>query len=194
MNHYVRIYPFVNDNVTYARFISIPPNLYKISDQGVSWVNDLNGDLEVEFVNSSKLFPDILSTNTGLFLISNNFKKIIEEELIEDIPHIEFFYVKTNIDDVHYWALNILNNIKCFDWENSIYTVFESDSNVLIDKPDTVTSLVIDDIKVGDRNVFRMYEKRTNLFISQKFLSILVKYDISGYRITYTSDLRQIFD
>ena len=159
-----------------------------------------NRGLEINIADSPEIFFEKVKLNHRDFfigpytlpIISDKLKKILEK-LENDLPFMQFIPVKSNIK-IDYYVLNLLENIYCFDWDESEYTRYPEFLTELQDRPDEISKLVLVKEKIGKRNIFRMEEQSVHIFISDKLSDILVENDITGIKITKTPNLRQMYD
>lgn len=125
---------------------------------------------------------DFPMSSFTLPVISGKLKNILEEN--ENVGNLEFLPLTIrNLDNQtnEYWGLNILNNIKCFDWENSKYEKFPPELfPELTDRPSKIFQLKIKADAINSRNIFRMYEAPVEIFVSSKLRTAIEKANLSG--------------
>jgi hypothetical protein len=178
---------FLAERITGSAFIS--ENIFN----GVSFMGQPCPVIKVKNLKGRQ--TDFISSGDRLPVISNSFKCILELSGT-DRGHLEFLHVEfENCPELNhkYWLLNILHPIKCFDWEKSEYTVYDT----LVDNekwPDEITRLVMLDEEIGGRNIFRMHEKSTDIFVSHTLQEAILSNKLSGITFTESPDLSLILD
>ena len=155
-------------------------------------VSTPDGNISIVFNHMDGKFTDFPIGGTVLPLVSEKFRQLLENG--EDCNHLEFLPIEYgNNEQVppKYWLMNILNNISCFDWEHSVYTRYPDSMKELAGRPETVDKLVIDESKVNGRNIFRIKELPTNIFISKALKNKLQKEKISGIHFTKSNEFEK---
>jgi|GEM_PF-1724528 len=142
-------------------------------------------DNEIEFKNIwlknvSKRFPDLMGTGSSEFFITSKFKELIES--MESPENIHFISGEFTRKPKHYWLVNLLNNVACFDWEKSDYTLYDE---TLVGRKaiNSIEKLAIKEEKVNGRNIFRIEEKPVSIYISQKLKDAMEEHGITGYAL-----------
>lgn len=126
--------------------------------------------------NVSKRFPDLMGSSFFDFFVSDKFRKTIES--MESSENIRFISGSFAPKPKTYNLVNILNNVDCFDWDNSEYTTY---SNPKVLKK--IQKLVIIEDKVNDRNIFRISDYPSHVFISEKLKNAIEENEITGYTL-----------
>ncbi|MBU3661259.1 MAG: hypothetical protein FGM14_15410 [Flavobacteriales bacterium] len=145
----------------------------------------------IHFENLKKQPLDFLTDYGFRPIVSLKMKQILEDQK-DDFPYLQFIPLKSKLKK-EYFFLQILENIHCFDWEKSEYTrhpEFLGLENI----PDKVSKLVMHHEKIGTRNIFRMAEKSTKIFVSDSLANILTANNITGMRITKSPNLDRLYD
>lgn len=152
-----------------------------------------NQPIAIEFKRLSAKTVDYCELS-GLPIVSEKLKNILSSS--SDCDYLEFIPVSTNLGKEYpYYLLNILENIKCMNWEKSEFTTFPKREDASkSDRPDVITNLVLNEDKINGRNIFRMYEARTNIFISNQLALEFVKNKITGCIFVKTPNLCYVYD
>ena len=145
----------------------------------------------IHFENLNKQPYDFLTNYGSTPIVSLKMKQILEGQK-DDFHYLQFIPVQSKLK-IEYFFLQILENIHCFDWEKSEYTRFPEFLG-LQNIPDNVSKLVMDQQKIGARNIFRMEEQSHHIFISDTLSDILVENKITGMRITKSPNLDRMYD
>jgi hypothetical protein len=184
---------YTPDEVELAEIESIR-NIEEISLDGKKI--DVSTPIRAKLKNNKANFPDLLIGATSLPIVSEKLKEILLDnsfpEKMEFIPIIIDLPVQKS-----YYVLNILDNLKCFDWKNAEYDDFpeflKEELPHLSDKPETINKLVLNESKIEKRNLFRMYEQPTSVFISSQLKEEFKKNNVTGCRFAELSEYRKIF-
>lgn len=126
-------------------------------------------------------------------IISNRFKEILAA--LPDSQYMQFIPCQSNYSKAseQFWVLNLLELVDCFDWENSEYIKRTKHINPSEFWPDEVTRVEMRADKIGDRNIFRMLDSPTNIFISKYLENIILEKKLK-LTLVRTPDLTQITD
>lgn len=129
---------------------------------------------------------DMLIGATSFPIVSERLKDLLmEHAATEFLQFLPLTIASPKMDD-RYYLLNILNNLKCFDWDKSDYSEFpdfiKKELPHLTDMPDHIKKLVLRETVIGTRDIFRMYEKPADVFISGRLKGIMEQEGISGCR------------
>lgn len=130
-------------------------------------LKDIAGKIEIDVESAKGVPTDYPGRVTVLPIISDSFRRLLST--YEKEENLEFIEVKIkNAPSINkeYWVLNLLNNIKCFDWENSVYRKMPEDRVPNADYPRTISSLKIKPEPIGNRKIFRMHEEPGEIFVS----------------------------
>ncbi|MCT4637809.1 MAG: hypothetical protein N4A72_08875 [Bacteroidales bacterium] len=136
----------------------------------------INSELNIKFRDGVCNNTDYPIGATVLPIVSEKLRLIIAD--IEDSDNIEFIPVKSDKQDSRYYLLNLLNNIPCFDFENSEYTTYINNNNIKM--VETVDRLKMNTELIGNRNIFRIKEIPAHIFVTTKFKDTLEQNNITG--------------
>ena len=106
-------------------------------------------------------FPITLIDDT--YIVDNRFDA--DGQIRQDVPTISYFYI-----------IQILTFLKVFDYDNSEYKVLRSNPNM----PGIIKKLVLKEPQGGFPPLFRIFEKPSSVFVSQKAKEALEANNIKG--------------
>lgn len=157
-----------------------------------TWIDDI-GNPHLTFKNKHADLTDYVGgVATSFPIISHRLKEVLET--LVDSNNIQFFECASNYaKKAKFYIMHIVGYIDCFDWENSGYTKRKSATNENEYWADEIKKVVFLKDKVGDRNIFRMSQSETNIFISEKLEDIILE---KRLRVTLvrTKNLTQVTD
>lgn len=130
--------------------------------------------------NVSKRFPDLMGTGSSEYFITDKFKDLILS--MESPENIHFIHGVFTRKPKEYWLMNLLNNVECFDWENSEYTIYD-EARVGRKAINEIEKLAIKEEKVNGRNIFQIAEYPFSIYISQKLKDAMEEHGITGYAL-----------
>ncbi|GGG41206.1 hypothetical protein GCM10011344_47620 [Dokdonia pacifica] len=136
----------------------------------------LNEKRKIPVKNKKKKIPDILKS--GEVLVNEKVKKLLEEQTTAIIN-----YIPLKVDKYDYWLLNIINHLDCFDYENSEFTTLKSG------KPFKITNLKLITQNIPEIAIFRLKEKSSTLFVTDKLKTILEEANVTGIRFNEDMNL-----
>ena len=140
-----------------------------------------NENYFLEAKNKTGMMTDYISAGEVLIpIVSEKVKDLLSDLQAGELKNSQFIPVKITNHNQSNKAYYILNNIECFDWENSKYTRFPSFLTKLKDFPNKIEKLVFKNDAIGSRNIFRMYERKSFIFASEKVKNIFEVNNISG--------------
>jgi len=88
--------------------------------------------------------------------------------------------------DHSYFFLNILDNLECFDWEQSLY------ERLPVSKaPTDVTKLVVHSEKLKDRNIVRIAEIPSLILVGEKLRQLVESEKITGISFQSLDDYNE---
>ena len=154
----------------------------KISDKLLDGEKSNVVSINLNIVAKTGRKPDYL-IGTGLPIVSEKIRQILEREVSKT-----YQYIDTNLEG--YFLLHVVGLVKCFDWENSIYTKHPPFLSELQDRPDKVEKLVLNKAVEG-LDIFRMYEEPVTLFISDRLKGIFEKNGVTGVEYKTLSEYRK---
>jgi|GEM_PF-1704821 len=143
--------------------------------------------ITLDLKNTTKIYPDFMGSTEHFPIVSEKLKQLLES--LPDSEHLQFFECElTNgKTDKKYYYLNILHNIECLDREQSECR-FDEDNPEIVWR---IFKLVMKMDKVADRNIFRMQEYKSSIFISSFLEKRLKEENITGYKTGESEDLRE---
>lgn len=175
MSDYIRLNCYrTNELVYYKDLTGINEELRHTEFDGVSIENI--GSPEIVLKNKSAKPSDFVM-GLGKFnfpVVSGRFKDFLCS--YSDKEYLQFFECTSNSTRKEkYYLMNILENIDCFDWENSTYNKlpYATDKNRFW--ADEITEIQFVEEKINGRNIFRCTEYDTNIFISKEFEEEILK-------------------
>jgi len=143
--------------------------IYKLMDG--EKIHDIDMS-KAKIKNITKKFPDVIGTGSSEYFVTNAFKRVIEG--LESAENMHFIAV--TLVDKQYWLLNILNNIECFDFENSEYSVREGNPRIIRD----IKTMALMESRINGRHIFRVAEKPVYIFISQTLKDAIEANNLTG--------------
>lgn len=148
---------------------------------GIPLLEHANG-IEVKVKNKDSNPTDYPTRAISLPIISNHLKELLASE---SRGHVEFLSLSLkNIKRAKesYWGLNILNNLKCFDWNSSKYVRYPESIVSLADRPREIIELKLKDSAIMGINIFRMYEAPAYIFVKAELKVAMEKANLTGIK------------
>ncbi|WP_445432798.1 imm11 family protein [Chryseobacterium indoltheticum] len=160
----------------------INENLRNDIINGISIINKESPLATLSGLNANK--PDILVGGAVFPIVSEKFRNEFTEKFTQDIQFIEFLPITFKNENFtsKYYLMNILKNINCFDFEKSEYTKLPID--IFPDQQDLIFSiekLQFKYEKINNRNIFRMSEKSTDIYLSEEFKKFITNNEYKGF-------------
>lgn len=133
-------------------------------------------------LNANK--PDVLVGGAIFPIISEKFRNDFLKKFTQDANFIEFLPITFKNENFFskYYLMNILKNISCFDFEKSEYTKLPID--IFPDQQDLIFSIEKLEFKyeaINNRNIFRMSEKPTDIYISSEIKKFIIDNEYKGF-------------
>ena len=164
-----------------------PEGIFDLINEGKSFIEKLEGkSVSMEYKRKNGRKTDWVNGIQSIDIISEKFKLLIEEEHV-DQPFLEFYpaflnYKGNNLKE-KYYCFNTLTLVNAFDREKSIYSVYE-DTDIV----KSIDKLVLDTSKINNRNIFRVEQVETILFVSKLLKEKIEKANLSGLEFMKIED------
>jgi hypothetical protein len=158
---------------------NIPQNIDSRITRGNTLAIDEISSIELIFTNPDYEPADILRGIMQSEVISEKARQIFEklDANIQFLP-VKVMHKSKKLLTLDYFITNILHNVACFDYQKSIYTPFGDDLEIVA----SVEKIVLDESKIGDRNIFRIKEVRSKIVFSEKAMNAAVSANLSGLK------------
>lgn len=192
MSNFVRIISYRTDgDLYYTDIDNINKEAEKLEFEGVL-IEDI-GDPTIKFRNKKAKITDYIMGIGRFPIVSTRFKDLLSS--LPDSEYIQFIKCKSNYfkQTEEFWMMNILELVDCFDWEKSEYVKRTKYSNPNEFWPDDVTKVEIIDEKTNGRNIFRVLDFPTYIFISKQLEGLILENKIK-LTLVRTQDLTQVTD
>ena len=183
MEEYCRMQIYVGNEHAYISGIALPEEEKDKLIEGR--LIDKTIQINAIIKNKTKQFPDLMGDSNIKLIVSEKFKQLLGFFIKSN----EIQFLPIQMINEKYWLLNVLNNIKCFNWEKSTYTTFNN-TKVL----DEITNLVFDRQSLSGINIFRMKEEPFNLFIKKPLHDAIIENKLTGVRFIYSMDLTNEYE
>jgi len=167
----------------YVTDTKIPESLRYHTTEGIPL--EITEKINLDLKNTTKAYPDFMGATEHVPIVSEKFKQLLES--LPDSKYFQFFEcaLPNGKADQNYYYLNILENIECLDREKSECR-FDEDNPKIVWR---IFKLVMKMDKVTDRNLFRMQEYKSSIFISPFLENKLKEENITGYKIGDSENL-----
>lgn len=192
MSNFIRIQCYHTDGHLYYKNISgINKEAEKLEFEGI-FIENI-GDPVITFRSKSAKLTDYIMGIGWFPIVSTRFKEILSA--LPDSEYIQFIKCHSNYSKPteEFWIMNILDLVDCFDWEKSDYTKHAKYSNPNEFWPDDITRVELIDEKTNGRNIFRVLDFPTNIFISKHLEKIILEKKLK-LTLVRTQDLTQVTD
>lgn len=192
MSNFIRIMSYHRDgDLYYTNIENINKEAEKLEFEGVL-IEDI-GDPTIKFRNKKAKITDYIMGIGRFPIVSTRFKDLLSS--LPDSEYIQFIKCKSNYfkQTEEFWMMNILELVDCFDWEKSEYTKRTKYSNPNEFWPDDVTKVEMIDEKTNGRNIFRVLDFPTYIFISKQLEALILENKIK-LTLVRTQDLTQVID
>ena len=160
-------------------------------------INQQNELISSFEIGKSNIYPDFPMADTFIPIVSDRFKKLLSN--LPDHKYLEFVPIKISPkrqNITKYFALNILENIPCFDWDKSQYNKFSDDflkkNPSLSSRPAQIDKLVFVTALLANRNIFRMAESPTPIFVSDYLKKMIEDDGLIGIKFMPIEDFEQL--
>ncbi|UUC47165.1 imm11 family protein [Flavobacterium cerinum] len=175
----------------YTNIENINKEAEKLEFEGVL-IEDI-GDPTIKFRNKKAKITDYIMGIGRFPIVSTRFKDLLSS--LPDSEYIQFIKCKSNYfkQTEEFWIMNILELVDCFDWEKSEYVKRTKYSNPNEFWPDDVTKVEMIDEKTNGRNIFRVLDFPTYIFISKQLEGLILENKIK-LTLVRTQDLTQVID
>lgn len=175
MNKYYILKSVVENEDYFAEKVNISENgIYRESLSGVSLKSK---NIKIELKKGKGKVKNNIENLLGIFIVS----ELISNRLLETCHNeIELFEVDVNMPtNSKYYFLNILDNIDAINFQESLLVEIIPDTKVFSE----VERLVLDDSKIGSRQIFRLKHFRDEIIISQDLKNILESLKLSEFTL-----------
>ena len=154
--------------------IKYDPKVASKIRKGKSLANEDNFEIRINY-NDEKLLVDFY--DPGVPIVSERLKNLLEQQFEKELFEFCGINVFKSADPANqkYYAFNILENMDCFDKENSVYNTFEGSTVI-----NSIAKLVLKEEMLSRRNIFRITPIRTAIFVNQKFKQAIEENNITG--------------
>lgn len=159
MNKYYILKSVVENEDYFAEKVNVSENgIYKKSLSGISLKSK---NLKIELKKGKGKVKNNIENSFGIHVIS----ELISNSLLETCNNeIELFEVDINMPtNSKYYFLNILENIDAINFQKSLLVEIIPETKVFSE----VKRLILDDSKVGSRQIFRLKQFRDEIIIAQ---------------------------
>jgi hypothetical protein len=174
MNKYYVLKSIVENEDYFAEKVNISENgIYRESLSGVSLKSK---NIKIELKKSKGKVKNNIENSLGIPIIS----ELISNRLLElCLNEIELFEVDVNmLTNSKYYFLNILDNIDAINFQESLLVEIIPDTKVLSE----VERLILDDFKIGSRQIFRLKHFNAEIIISQDLKNSLAELQLSEFK------------
>lgn len=181
MKKYYRLNFTIKDQFVYVTSINISDvENKKYSNAEKLEEKVLNADVEREYAK----FPDLMGSSMVHPLASDKLKEV----LLQIVPEQQIQFIPVKVSDKIYWLINVLNNIDCFDHEQSEFTTYSSGALRKITKG------VIKSDLVEGVDLFRVAGRYVDIFLSERMKKKLEESKIVGLNIIKTDNWERSWD
>jgi len=192
MSNFIRIQSYhTNGHLYYTDIDNIDNDAEKLVFSGVAIDNI--GDPTLKFRSKNAKVTDYIMGIGRFPIVSTRFKDIVSS--LPDSKYIQFIPCKSNYakQKEEFWIMNVLELVDCFDWEKSEYIKKPRHINPNEFWADDVTRVEMIDEKTNGRNIFRVRNFPTYIFISKHLESIILEQKLK-VTLVRTQDLTQYSD
>ena len=139
------------------------------------------------FLNNREKRMDYISGIHSFPIISGKFKLVLEEfkEYLEFHP-IKLSCLNSPLVYEDYFFLNILENVACFDWDNSEYEVLPTSK-----MPTEVNRLGVKESKLKDRKLARISEIQSLILVEEGLKNIIEDAELTGITFQEIEDYKE---
>lgn len=174
MNKYYILKSVVENDDYFAEKVNTSENaIYRESLSGLSFKSK---NVKIELKKGKGKVKNNIENSLGISIIS----ELISNRILETCHNeIELFEVAVNMPtNSNYYFLNILDNIDAIDFQESLLVEIIPDTKVLAE----VERLILDDSKIGSRQIFRLKHFRDEIIISQDLKNKLEELKLSEFK------------
>lgn len=182
MENYYVLHSVVENEDYYAEKVSV--SVEKIFDLSLKGESLKNENLAIKLKRSRGIVRNVIGNIYSLPIISELIGKILVDNCPDEIELIEIIVDKST--NLKYYLLNILNNIDAIDFQKSNYKEIIPDTKILKE----INKLVLDNSKIGKRQIFRLKDFEFIIVISEKLKNSLKQLDISEYKFILIEDFQ----
>lgn len=192
MSNFIRILSYHTDgHLYYTDIANINREAEKLEFEGV-FIENI-GDPTIKFRNKKAKMTDYIMGIGRFPIVSTRFKDLLSS--LPDSKYIQFIKCKSNYakQTEEFWIMNLLELVDCFDWEKSEYVKRTKYINPDEFWPDDITKVEMIDEKTNGRNIFRVLDFPTDIFISKQLEALILENKIK-LTLVRTQDLTQVVD
>lgn len=174
MNKYYVLKSIVDNEDYFAEKVNISENgIYRESLSGVSLKSK---NIKIELKKGKGKVKNNIENSLGIPIIS----ELVSNSLLETCHNeIELYEVDVNMPtNSKYYFLNILDNIDAINFKDSLFVEIIPDTKVLSE----VERFILDDFKIGSRQIFRLKHFNSEIIISQDLKNSLSKLQLSEFK------------
>lgn len=182
MNKYYVLKSVVENDDYFAEKVDISENgIYRESLSGVSLKSK---NIRIELKKGKGKVKNNIENSLGLSIIS----ELISNRLLESCHNeIELFEVDVKMPtNSKFYFLNILDNIDAINFQESLLVEIIPDTKIFSE----VEKLVLDDFKIGSRQIFRLKYFRDEIIISQDLKNKLEELKLSEFKFIPVEEFR----
>jgi len=174
---YYRLQIKVEDDYTQIKKEEFPKDMEKNIYKGVHVYETKKTKLYLK--NTKKYYPDFLSGNTAILIVSEKVKSFFEKS--SEASHMKFIETEIKSRDVQskYFIVNLLDPISCFDLTESIYEIPNENPDVIIN----FEKMVIDAKKTSGRKIFYAKEYPIEIFIEESLAKKMTEAGINDIEL-----------
>ena len=175
LSNYYLLNRNINENDIWVKSYKVPEAYDWNYSDGIS-IKNTNTSGELFYQNNKSLKTDYVAGIQSFPVVSKKFKELLENlnDPLE-FHHVKLVQVISELVDNDYYFLNILENIECFDWDNSEYEKLP-----VSQAPTDVEKLVLETHKIGKRNIIRIAELQSLILVSDNLRNLIESCELTG--------------
>ena len=152
--------------------------------KSVSGLSLKNKNIKIELKKGKGKVKNNIENALGIPIIS----ELISNSLLESCHNeIELFEVDVKVPtNSKFYFLNILDNIDAINFQESLLVEIIPDTKILSE----VEKLVLDDFKIGSRQIFRLTHFSAKIIISQDLKNKLEELKLSEFKFIPVEEFR----
>ncbi len=151
---------------------------------------DVREPVRLYYKNGTKRKLDYVSGIQFFPVVSSRFREVLtrcdERNLV--FYGAELICEATGQTDDSYSCLNILNNVRCLDWERGDYEIFPGTEDVVR----RVRRLAIRQDDLRERHIVRIAEIPSLILVSSNLRDLVESAQLTGVRFQDIEDVRQV--
>lgn len=151
---------------------------------------DVREPVELYYKNGTKRKRDYVSGIQPFPVVSSRFREVLTRC---DERNLVFYAARlireaTGEADDSYSCLNILDNVRCLDWDRGDYEIFPGTEDVVL----RIRRLAIRQDELGDRHIVRIAEIPSLILVSSRLRDLAEAAQLTGIEFQDVEDVRQI--